>query len=171
MGLVASVSLNRIFSPRPSNLLCRAVLVMSGTSLWFQGRCLCASGRRPGFSPAGCVDHARAPPQFPRLVLHANLIRGCQPALGPVRNLKNGLHDAADPDESELIVPRIRQNRVNGGHGIRVQRWRLRSQKILCGADAGRREEEQDHQPKDGEPCQSLHTQSIAPPDRVRSGE
>jgi len=62
MGLVASVSLNRTFSPRLVNLLCHALLLVSGTSLWFQVRCLCASGRRPGFPPMGCVDHARTPP-------------------------------------------------------------------------------------------------------------
>lgn len=61
MGLIASVYLNRTFSPRPLNLLCHAVLVMSGAGLWYQVRCLCASGLRPGFPPAGCVDHARAP--------------------------------------------------------------------------------------------------------------
>ncbi len=62
MGLVAPVSLNRTVSPRPANLLCHAVLVIRGATLWFLVRCLCASGRRPGFSPVGCVDHARAPP-------------------------------------------------------------------------------------------------------------
>ncbi len=60
-GLVASVSLSRTFSPRLVKLLCHALLLMSGTSLWFRVQCLCASGRRPGFPPAGCVDHARAP--------------------------------------------------------------------------------------------------------------
>ncbi len=41
MGSVASVSLNRTVSPRPLNLFCHTVLVMSGTSLWFLVRCLC----------------------------------------------------------------------------------------------------------------------------------
>jgi len=60
--LVSSVSLNRSFSPRLVKLRCHAVLVMSGAGLWFQVRCLCASGLRSGFPPAGCVDHARGPP-------------------------------------------------------------------------------------------------------------
>jgi hypothetical protein len=83
------------------------------------------------------IDHRR----FVRLILHTNLIADSSTTRGLLRNLSNGLHDAADPDESELIVSGIRQNCVKGGHGIRVQGRRFRAWNELCGTDAGRREE------------------------------
>lgn len=96
-GLVVSVNLKRTFSPRPVNLLCHAALVMSGTSLWFLVRCLYASGRRPGFPPAGCVDHARAPLEA-RVAFHGHSSASRPPArqvaaasLSPLSSLC-GLH-------------------------------------------------------------------------------
>ena len=60
-GLVVSVNLKRTFSPRSVNLLCHALLLICGDQLVVSGPVPVASGRRPGFPPAGCVDHARAP--------------------------------------------------------------------------------------------------------------
>ncbi|WHZ29158.1 MAG: hypothetical protein OJF51_003959 [Nitrospira sp.] len=59
MGLVASVYLNRTFSPRPLKLLCHAVLLVSGDPLVVSGPVPVRIRPPPGFPPSGCVDHAR----------------------------------------------------------------------------------------------------------------